>query len=91
MYLRGKILSTTTIHVRVDERTKQQAAKALAGMGLSVSAAVRMLLARVAPGKALPLGLKVPNATTAKAMRAARKGKGQRLNSAGALVTDLGI
>jgi hypothetical protein len=35
--------------------------------------------------------VKVPNPTTVKAMRAADKGKGKRLNSAGALFKDLGI
>ena len=35
--------------------------------------------------------VKVPNATTVKAMRAANKGKGKRLKSAGALFKDPGI
>ena len=42
------------VHVRVDERTKQRAAKTLAAMGIPVSDAVRMLLVRVAAEKALP-------------------------------------
>ncbi len=41
--------------------------------------------------KALPFEVKIPNATTVKAMRAADRGKGKRLNSAGALFKDLGI
>lgn len=92
MYLReNKITVTTMVHVRVDEKTKQRAAKTLAAMGISVSDAVRMLLVRVAAEQALPFDVKVPNATTVKAMRAADKGKGKRLNSAGALFKDLGI
>jgi DNA-damage-inducible protein J len=79
------------VHVRVDEKTKQRAAKTLAGMGISVSDAVRMLLVRVAAEKALPFDVKIPNATTVKAMRAAGKGKGKRLSSADALFKDLGI
>jgi DNA-damage-inducible protein J len=75
------------VHVRVNEKTKQRAAKTLAAMGISVSDAVRMLLVRVAAEKALPFDAKVPNATTVKAMRAAGKG----LTSAGALFKDLGI
>ena len=43
-----KDVGTTMVHVRVDQKTKQSAAKTLAGMGLSVSDAVRMLLVRVA-------------------------------------------
>ena len=84
-------MATTMVHVRVDEKTKQRAAKTLASMGISVSGAVRMLLVRVAAEKALPFDVKVPNATTVKAMRAADKRKGKRLKSAGALFKDLGI
>jgi DNA-damage-inducible protein J len=84
-------MATAMVHVRVYEKTKQMAAKTLAEMGISVSDAVRMLLVRVAAEKALPFDVRVPNATTVKAMRAADKGKGKRLNSAGALFEDLGI
>src|ERR1700692_3436253 len=86
-----KIVATTMVHVRVDEKTKQRAAKTLAGMGISVSDAVRMLLVRVAEGKALPFDVKVPNATTVKAMRAADKGKGKRMKSVDTLFKDLEI
>jgi DNA-damage-inducible protein J len=79
------------VHVRVDQKTKHKAAKTLAGMGISISDALRMLLVRVAAEKALPFDMKVPNSTTVKAMRAADRGKGKRLNSAGALFKDLGI
>jgi DNA-damage-inducible protein J len=85
------IMSTTMVHVRVDEKTKQRAARTLAEMGISVSDAVRMLLVRVAAEKALPFDVRVPNATTVKALRAAEKRKGKRLTSAEALFKDLGI
>jgi DNA-damage-inducible protein J len=91
MYLRSDIMATTMVHVRVDEKIRLRATKALAGMGISVSDAVRMLLVRVAAEKALPFDVKVPNATTVKAMRAADRGKGKRLKSAGAMLKDLGI
>jgi DNA-damage-inducible protein J len=84
-------MSTTMVHVRVDEQTKRRATKTLATMGMSVSDAVRMLLVRVVAEKALPFDVKVPNATTVKAMRAADKGQGKRLKSADALFKDLGI
>ena len=84
-------MTTTMVHVRVDQKTKQKASKTLAGMGISVSDAVRMLLVRVAAEKALPFDVRVPNATTVKAMRAADKGKGKRSKSPGALFKDLGI
>lgn len=84
-------MPTGMVHVRVDQKTKHKAAKTLAGMGISISDALRMLLVRVAAEKALPFDMKVPNSTTVKAMRAADRGKGKRLNSAGALFKDLGI
>ena len=71
-------MATAMVLVRVDEKTKQRAARALAAMGISVSDAVRMLLVRVAAEKALPFDVKIPNATTVKAMRAADEGKGKR-------------
>jgi DNA-damage-inducible protein J len=50
-----------------------------------------MLLVRVAAEKALRFEVKVPNATTVKAMRAADQGKGKRHPSADSLLHDLGI
>ena len=84
-------MSTTMVHVRVDEKVKEDAAKTLAAMGMSVSDAVRMLLIRVAAEKALPFEVRVPNAATIKAMQAADRGKGKRFRSADALFKDLGI
>ena len=84
-------MASTMVHIRVDEKVKEDAAKTLAAMGMSVSDAVRMLLVRVAAEKALPFEVKIPNATTVKAMRAADRGKGKRSRSAGALFKDLGI
>jgi DNA-damage-inducible protein J len=84
-------MSTTMVHVRVDEKTKQRATKTLAAMGISVSDAVRMLLVRVVAEKALPFDVKVPNLTTVKAMRATGKGRGKRHKSTDALFKDLGI
>jgi DNA-damage-inducible protein J len=84
-------MATTMVHIRVDQKTKQRAAKTLAAMGMLVSDAVRMLLLHVAAEKALPFEVKVPNRTTVKPMRAADRGKGKRLNSAAALFKDLGI
>jgi DNA-damage-inducible protein J len=60
--------TTTMIHVRVDEKTKAQATKALTAMGLSISDAVRVLLTRIAAEKRLPFDIKVPNAQTRAAM-----------------------
>ena len=84
-------MPATMVHIRVDEKTKQRATKTLAAMGISVSDAVRMLLVRVVAEKALPFDVKIPNATTVKAMRAAGRGKGKLQKSSEAVFKDLGI
>lgn len=48
---------TSMLHVRVDDKVKTQAAEALAGVGLTLSDAVRILLTRVAREGGLPAGL----------------------------------
>lgn len=50
---------TSMIHVRVDDQLKSKAAETLAGVGLTVSDAVRILLTRVAAEGGLPAGLTV--------------------------------
>jgi len=84
-------MATTMVHIRVDEKVKADAAKALASMGMSVSDAVRMMLVRVAAENALPFEVRVPNAATVKAMQAADQGKGKRFKTAEALFENLGI
>ena len=61
-------MSTSMLHVRVNQETKARASEALEAMGLSVSDAVRILLHRVVADQAFPLELKVPNAQTREAM-----------------------
>ena len=48
---------TSMLHVRVDDQLKAQATDALAGVGLTLSDAVRILLTRVAIEGGLPAGL----------------------------------
>ncbi len=48
---------TSMLHVRVDDQLKAQAADVLAGVGLTLSDAVRILLTRVASEGGLPAGL----------------------------------
>jgi DNA-damage-inducible protein J len=90
MYLTEDHVATSEmVHVRVDKRVKARAAKALAAMGLSVSDAVRVLLTRVATEKALPFEVKAPNASTAAAMRDARKRGLRSFDSVSSLMADL--
>ena len=85
------LMATTMVHVRVDEKLKQKAGKALAAMGMSVSDAVRLLLVRVAAEQALPFEIKVPNPTTVKALQATERRIGKKFASPEALFKDLGI
>lgn len=50
-------VQTSMLHVRVDDQLKAQASVALAGVGLTLSDAVRILLTRVAAEGGLPAGL----------------------------------
>lgn len=50
---------TSMLHVRVDDALKSEASDALAGVGLTLSDAVRILLTRVAAEGGLPAGLAV--------------------------------
>lgn len=84
-------MATTMVHIRVDDKVKEKAAKTLAEMGLSVSDAVRMLLVRVAAENALPFEVRVPNPTTVRAMKAAERRRGKRFKTATALFKDLKI
>ena len=59
---------TSSLHVRMNAETKQQATAVLAAMGLTASEAVRLLFRRIAADQAFPLELKVPNAQTRAAM-----------------------
>jgi len=81
--------TTSMVHVRVNEKIKAQATKALTAMGMSVSDAVRVFLTRVAADKRLPFELKVPNAETRAAMHEAREIGKARFTSADELIREL--
>jgi DNA-damage-inducible protein J len=79
----------TVVRARIDRATKERAAAALERMGLSVSDAIRLLMLRIADEERLPFEVKVPNATTRRAMAELEKGKGRRFESAEELFEDL--
>jgi DNA-damage-inducible protein J len=81
--------ATSMVHVRVDETLKAQATETLALMGLTVSDAIRVFLARIVAEKELPFAIKVPNATSQAAMAEANEiieGRCARFTSADALM-----
>ena len=81
----------TVVRARIDSDTKTRATEALQAMGLSMSAAIRLLLLRVADEKRLPFAVQVPNATTVKAIKELDEGKGRRFSGAEELFQDLGV
>lgn len=77
------------VRARIDAALKQQASAVLAGMGLSLSDAIRMMLTRVAAEQALPFEARLPNRVTRDAMAEAARGEGARFASVAALMADL--
>jgi len=60
--------ATAMVHARVEKAVKEQAASALASMGLTISSAVNMFLTRVAAEQAIPFEVRTPNAATREAI-----------------------
>lgn len=83
---------SATVRARIEPALKLKAEKVLAGLGLNASDAINLLYRQVALHKALPFVLHTPNATTAKTLRASRRGRGAKaypdLNAA---LKDLGV
>jgi DNA-damage-inducible protein J len=77
------------VQTRINSAIRDEAAAALAAMGLTVSDAVRMMLTRVAHDHVLPFDPLVPNAKTVAAMREARAGNLPAFNSVADLMADL--
>ncbi len=77
------------VRARIDTDTKERATEALEAMGLSISDAIRLLMLRIADERRLPFEVKVPNATTRKAIAELETGKGKRFASVEALMADL--
>lgn len=67
----------TVIRARIETTTKDRAAAALEAMGLSISDAIRLLMVRIAKEQRFPFDVKVPNATTRKAIEQLEKRKGK--------------
>jgi len=79
----------TYVRARIDTNTKKRAAEALDAMGLTISDAIRLLMLRIADEHRLPFEVKVPNATTRKAIAKLEAGEGKRFSSVEALMADL--
>ena len=79
------------VRARIDSETKAKAAAALHAIGLSISDAIRLLMLRIAQEQRLPFDVRVPNATSQRAMNELAAGKGKRFKDDAALLDDLGL
>jgi DNA-damage-inducible protein J len=81
--------ATSVVRARIDEKTKRKASKALAGMGLSMSDAIRLMLVRVAEEKALPFDVYEPNEESLRAIAELERGEGRRFETIEEFMADL--
>lgn len=79
----------STVQIRINEKTQQEAAIVLAEMGLTISDIFSMLLTRIACEKILPFELLTPNEQTLAAIEAARKGNLITIDSIDNLLNEL--
>ena len=90
MSLKSKTLFNGTSRTYPYRRAnKKQATETLATQGLSVADAVRIMLAKIATENTLPFNVREPNAETAAALEACRRGDVVNFNSVEDLMADL--
>jgi DNA-damage-inducible protein J len=65
----------TQTSIRIEKEYFQQAKEILKNLGLTYSEAVNIFTAMIVRHKGLPFEVKIPNETTQKAIKEARKGK----------------
>ncbi len=77
------------VRARIDAVTKRRATLALDAMGLSISDAIRLLMLRVADEKRMPFEIKVPSASTRRALKELDEGRGKKFSTVKELMADL--
>jgi len=82
-------MNDDVVRARIDTKIKKKATAVLEKMGLTPSAAFRMLMTRIAAEKKLPFAPLEPNAKTIAAIEASRRGEGKRVGSIEELFEDL--
>jgi len=66
----------STVRARVDKKLKEEVEAILSQIGLNTSQAITIFLKRIKYEKGIPFELKVPNATTLKAIEEAKNNEG---------------
>ena len=69
-----------TVRARVNGELKQEVEEILSQIGLSTSQAITLFLKRIKYERGIPFELKVPNATTLKAMEEAKNNEGETVS-----------
>ena len=85
------LAKTVSVRARIDPVLKDNAEAILGKLGLNPSEAIRLLYTQVILSGGLPFDVKIPNATTIKAMRDSRAGKVIRYASPEEMFKKLGI
>ena len=67
---------TEMIRARMEPELKREAEETFSALGLSATEAITLFYKQVALHHGLPFALRVPNATTAEALRQAHTGEG---------------
>ena len=80
---------STVVRVRIDEKTRDEAAAVLGARGLTVSDAFCLMMVRIAADKRLPFEPLVPNDETIEAVKAARRGELVVVGDIDGLMADL--
>jgi len=69
-----------TVRARVDEELKHDVEEILKQIGLTTSQAITLFLNRIRYERGIPFELKIPNATTIKAMEEADRNEGETVS-----------
>ena len=84
-------VKTTTARARIRPDIKTEAESIIHDLGLSVSTAFELFYRQIILNRGLPFDVRIPNVTTRRAIKDARKGHGERFATTEALLKDLGI
>jgi DNA-damage-inducible protein J len=67
-------MNATTIQVRLDKQTKNQAKKVFSMLDISMSEAIKLFLRQVALHRGIPFEIRIPNNITDKTLRESEQG-----------------
>jgi DNA-damage-inducible protein J len=83
---------TATIRTRIEPSLKREVEDILSQLGLTASETVQLLYRQIKLQRGLPFEVRIPNALTARTLKASKAGKNvKRFGSKAALFADLGL